>query len=254
MGLPFEKHGRTKWALSKAGKTRVFCQFYRTESVVTKDCMAQKKTKKEQNTETPNVSNLSARDRILRTAMDLFYAHGIRAVGVDRIIAESGVAKMTLYKHFPSKSALVIEYLKYKDDKWLTAIERIANDGNKSALERLLALFDVMGKVIGVPDYQGCPFIRTLAEFGSDDGVPEIQKQLASHFSETRDAITRMVRDVNPKVRPDTIVQIVMTLLTGILVVAQVDKRGQVARVNKEAARTLLEAFARQKMIDRHRG
>ena len=60
----------------------------------------------------------SARDRILRTAHDLFYRDGIRATGIDRVIAESGVAKLTFYRHFPSKNDLIRAYLDYRHQRW----------------------------------------------------------------------------------------------------------------------------------------
>ena len=66
----------------------------------------------------PRVRPSAARDRILDAAFPLFYAHGIRAVGVDRIIADSGVAKATFYKHFPAKEDLVVAYLDRVDGIW----------------------------------------------------------------------------------------------------------------------------------------
>ena len=69
------------------------------------------------------LSALAPRERILRTASDLFYRFSIHAVGVDRIIAESGVAKMTFYKHFPSKANLVATYLRHKDAGWLQTVQ-----------------------------------------------------------------------------------------------------------------------------------
>src|SRR4051794_19626158 len=62
---------------------------------------------------------LAPRERILKTASDLFYRFSIHTVGVDRIIAESGVAKMTFYKHFPSKANMVATYLRHQDALWL---------------------------------------------------------------------------------------------------------------------------------------
>ena len=61
---------------------------------------------------------MGARDRIVDTAYDLFSRHGIRAVGVDRIVAESGVAKMSLYRHFPSKDDLVLAFLQERERRW----------------------------------------------------------------------------------------------------------------------------------------
>jgi AcrR family transcriptional regulator len=207
--------------------------------------MAKKKALR-QDIEASEISGLSPRDRILRTVTDLFYIHGIRAVGVDRIIEQSGVAKMTFYKHFPSKNALVAEYLKSKDEKWLSALETISKDSGKSPLDRILSLFDIMENIVGAENYQGCPFIKGLAEFGPDEDASQIQEQIASHFSRTRDLITQFVRDLQPKKRPEQIVQIIMTLLTGTLVVAQVYKEEPVAKINKEAARTLLLGIIRE--------
>ena len=71
--------------------------------------------------------NTPARERILQTALKLFYENGIRATGIDRIIAESGVAKMSFYRYFPSKTDLVAEYLRNLNDLWMewftTAVE-----------------------------------------------------------------------------------------------------------------------------------
>ncbi|MHB1528956.1 MAG: TetR/AcrR family transcriptional regulator [Acidiferrobacteraceae bacterium] len=69
--------------------------------------------------DTPNKRNLPARERILLTANDLFYREGIRATGIDRVIAESGVAKATFYRHFASKNDLVREYLEYRHHRWM---------------------------------------------------------------------------------------------------------------------------------------
>src|SRR6218665_2250806 len=66
-----------------------------------------------------DTTDLPARDRILVTAHQLFYRDGIRATGIDRIIAESGVAKLTFYRHFPSKDDLVLAFLDYRHDRWL---------------------------------------------------------------------------------------------------------------------------------------
>jgi AcrR family transcriptional regulator len=106
-----------------------------------------------------------ARDRIVRTAYDLFSHHGIRAVGIDRIVAEADVAKMTLYRHFASKDALVLEVLRVREQVWTygwlqAEIERRA----KTPADRLLVIFDVLDGWFRGPDYEGCTFIRTVME------------------------------------------------------------------------------------------
>ena len=62
---------------------------------------------------------LPARERILRTAHDLFYAEGLRATGIDRVIAEAGVTKVTFYRHFPSKNDLILAYLNLRHEQWM---------------------------------------------------------------------------------------------------------------------------------------
>jgi AcrR family transcriptional regulator len=113
---------------------------------------------------------LSARERILDTAYDLFSRHGIRAVGVDRIIATSGVAKMSLYRHFSSKDALVLAFLQEREKRWTmewlhAEVTRRGEDG----ASRMLAIFEVFDEWFQEPDFEGCSFINVLLEFGDLD-------------------------------------------------------------------------------------
>src|SRR3954467_8077216 len=92
----------------------------------------------------PGAAPGEARERILSAAYDLFSRRGVRAVGIDAIIAQSGVARMTLYRHFASKEQLVLAYLERREElwtrRWLQAeVEQRASD----PAERLLAIFDV---------------------------------------------------------------------------------------------------------------
>jgi AcrR family transcriptional regulator len=113
---------------------------------------------------------VGARDRILDTAYDLFSRHGVRTVGVDRIVAESGVAKMSLYRHFPSKDVLVLAFLQERErrwtEEWLQAeVERRADTPGGC----LLAIFDVFGEWFVLDDFEGCSFINVLLEFDELD-------------------------------------------------------------------------------------
>jgi AcrR family transcriptional regulator len=108
-----------------------------------------------------------ARERILLTAYDLFARHGIRAVGVDRIVAESGVAKTTLYRHFASKDDLVVASLALREELWSRDwLQREVEQRGGPAKDRLLAVFDVFGEWFRRDDYEGCLFTRTLLELG----------------------------------------------------------------------------------------
>jgi AcrR family transcriptional regulator len=116
------------------------------------------------------LDSVGARDRILDTAYDLFSRHGVKTVGVDRIVAESGVAKMSLYRHFPSKDELVLAFLQERERRWTqdwlqSEVERRAD----TPAGRLLAIFDVFGEWFALDDFEGCSFINVLLEFDARD-------------------------------------------------------------------------------------
>jgi AcrR family transcriptional regulator len=117
----------------------------------------------------------NARERILLTAYELFSRHGIRAVGVDRIVAESGVAKTTLYRHFASKDDLVVAALALREERWSRDwLEHEVEQRGGSAGERLLAIFDLFGDWFRTDDFEGCLFTRTLLELGDRTTSPAI--------------------------------------------------------------------------------
>ncbi len=90
-------------------------------------------------------SRRGARDRILQTAFRLFYAHGPGGAGVDTIVAESGVAKTTLYKYFPRKDDLVLAYLDVVDQTWFGTLRAAARAAGESLAQQLVGLFDALG-------------------------------------------------------------------------------------------------------------
>jgi AcrR family transcriptional regulator len=108
-----------------------------------------------------------ARERILETAYDLFARRGVRDVGVDEIIERSGVAKATLYRHFPSKDALVLAFLERREELWTRGfVEAGARARGKTPEEQLLAIFDVFDGWFRRRDFEACSFINVLLELG----------------------------------------------------------------------------------------
>jgi AcrR family transcriptional regulator len=106
-----------------------------------------------------------ARARILETAYDLFSHNGIGSVGIDRIIAEAGIAKATLYRHFPSKEDLVLAFLELREQRWTVEwLEAEAERMARTPQERVLVIFDALDEWFHRADFEGCPFIRTLLE------------------------------------------------------------------------------------------
>ena len=137
---------------------------------------------------------MGARDRILETAYDLFSRHGIRAVGVDRIVAESGVAKMSLYRHFPSKDDLVLTFLQERERRWTNDWLRAEVESRgATAGQRMLAIFDVFGEWFLIEDFEGCSFINVLLEF--DDRSYRVRQASVEHLSNIREFLRELAAD-----------------------------------------------------------
>jgi AcrR family transcriptional regulator len=111
------------------------------------------------------------RERILQTAYGLFSRRGIRAVGVDEVITRSGVAKATLYRHFPSKQDLVLAFLERREQTWTIGMVEAARRRGDTPVEQLLAIFDVFDDWFHRDDFDACSFINVLLEMGPDDPV-----------------------------------------------------------------------------------
>jgi AcrR family transcriptional regulator len=161
---------------------------------------------------------VGARDRIVDTAYDLFSRHGVRAVGVDRIVAESGVAKMSLYRHFPSKDALVLTFLQERERRWTNDWLRTeATRRGNTAAERLLAIFDVFGEWFAVEDFEGCSFINVLLEF--DEREHEVRRASVAHLRTIR-AFLRQLADEAGAADPDALAHQWHILMKGSIVAA----------------------------------
>src|SRR4051812_1589814 len=119
-----------------------------------------------------------ARRRVLDTARALFYAEGIRAVGVDRIIAEAGVAKATFYNHFPTKDELVCAYLAEQSREQRGAAERL-RPLDVPGPEKILRLFDTLGELACGPGFRGCSFVNAAAEY--PDAAHPVRAVIADH-------------------------------------------------------------------------
>jgi AcrR family transcriptional regulator len=127
----------------------------------------------------------AARERILETAYDLFSRSGTRAVGVDTIIAESGVAKMTLYRNFASKDDLILEFLRRRDELWTRAwLQAEVEARAAEPAERMLAIFDVFGEWFVRDDFEGCAFINVMLEL--DDRDSRVRQACVEHLAAIR--------------------------------------------------------------------
>ena len=121
------------------------------------------------------------RNRIIETASFLFYRNGYNLTGINEIISEAGIAKATLYSHFKSKEDICLAYLKFKNDTFLSDIEKFCRSRQKGR-NQLLAIFDFLLLFFKDRDFNGCWCIRTVSEIPKDDHKirDEIQEQKTS--------------------------------------------------------------------------
>jgi AcrR family transcriptional regulator len=114
-------------------------------------------------------SGPKARDRIFAVAKDMFYERGIRAVGVESIVAAAGATKMSLYRSFPSKDDLVVAYLKERDATYWRWWDGIMDEHAGNPRAQILALVDSVATRSFRPGYRGCPFTNAVIEFPEPD-------------------------------------------------------------------------------------
>ena len=179
-----------------------------------------------------------ARQRILETADRLFYRDGLRAVGIDRIIAEANVAKMSLYKHFPSKDDLILAVLKYREEGVLEFFRSTMERHGKKAKNPLRAFFAALKEWFQTPDFRGCAFQNAAIEL-ADPTHPgsEFVRGHKQRFSEfLRGVVEEIVGKGAAKVAPA-----VSVLVEGAMATAVVQGTPEAADVARDAALKLVD-------------
>jgi AcrR family transcriptional regulator len=178
-----------------------------------------------------------ARQRILETADRLFYQEGIRAVGIDRIIAEAGVAKMTLYSHFLSKDELILAVLEYREVGVLAFFRSAMQRHARKAKGRLRAFFAALKEWFATPGFRGCAFINAAVEL-ADAAHPgtEFARGHKQRFGEfLRGLVEEAVGKTAAKVAPA-----VALLVEGAIVTAVIQGTPDAADTARDAALKLV--------------
>ena len=180
----------------------------------------------------------SARARIIETASTLFYAEGIHAVGVDRVVLQSGVAKATLYQHFRSKEELVAACLQQRSDNWRRHFAEpiLVRPGSPGA--RVAKVFDTLSRSVSMPGFRGCPFINAAAEYPGNDGP--VAEVIQNHRAQVRQLFADVLTPLPSSRRKELVDQLVL-LYDGTMISAQLDWRPKPLRCAKTAAARLLE-------------
>ena len=117
----------------------------------------------------PPKGEVTARERILATASELFYREGIRAIGVDTVVERSGVSKTSLYRLFESKDALIAAVAAEQDRLFWAWWDRIEEQHADDPRALLVALLSEIARRIGAPAYRGCPFLNLATEFPDEN-------------------------------------------------------------------------------------
>lgn len=177
----------------------------------------------------------SARERILDTASRLFYQEGLRATGIDRIIEEAGVAKMSFYRHFPSKDDLIVAFLQKRHDEWMAwfthEVEaRISSQGSFEVIADVLALW------FQQKEYRGCAFINAFAETGM-----VLDSKVALVAVEHKNALADFLVALADRLKipqPDWVAAEAMVVIEGMIVRYQMKPDNQIIAVGKKLLQT----------------
>ena len=184
----------------------------------------------------------SRRDHLVDTAYRLFNSNGYHATGIDLILAEAGVSKATLYKHFRSKDELIKEVLRRRGEHfsaWLQEFvdTRVARKYRSDPLGPILAFFDALDTWFRMEDFHGCSFINVSAEFGNPaDPIHALAKAAKTRLCDYLEQLLRRcgysaVRELSRQL---------LLLADGAMVSAHIQNNTRAAHLAKQAARSLL--------------
>lgn len=154
------------------------------------------------------------RERILQTASELFYREGTRAVGVDLIVAQAGVAKTSLYRHFATKDDLIEAFLLREDADFWAHWDAVAAQYRRTPREELDAQLQWIGERIARPGYRGCPQINIAAEYA--DGNHPARKVAVAHKQELRRRLAELAAAIGVD-EPETFALRLATVIDGAL-------------------------------------
>ena len=191
--------------------------------------------------ETSTEPRPAARERILEAASRLFLRDGFRAVEVDTIVAEAGIAKMTLYTHFPSKDDLIVAYLERANGQFWEWLDG-ASAGVDDPRARLVAMFDAVGKLANSPGCLGCTFQGTAAEF-PDPQHPGHRVALA-HKQAVRARLRTLTEHAGLRA-PEDLADQLLLLMDGAWVAARMFGPDNPGAQVAAAARALIEGHDR---------
>jgi AcrR family transcriptional regulator len=188
-------------------------------------------------------NSAEVRDRILRTASALFYQRGVRAVGVDLVVEEAGVAKTSLYRHFRTKDDLIAAFLQREDEDFWNRWSRVTELHKTDPVAELEGHLDWIAERVGRPNYRGCPQLNVAAEFPDSDHPA--RRVASAHKKELRRRLNGIAERLRVK-RPDELAGQLSLLINGAFVSSQILSPGEAAPLLRATAHALIAAARKQ--------
>ncbi|RVD62084.1 TetR/AcrR family transcriptional regulator [Mesorhizobium sp. M7A.F.Ca.ET.027.03.2.1] len=182
------------------------------------------------------------RQHVVDTAYVLFKRAGFHATGIDRIIAEADVAKMTMYRHFPSKDELIVEVLDYRAMRFDRQLDRLAQE-DVAPEQKIGKIFDWHARWFRSPDFHGCLFAHALAEFG-DPGHP-IFEAVVRQKNGLKRRMQSILEEMMPHGRAESVAATLLMLIEGATLLAQMGQTEAAIRDSRKAAMGIVAASRR---------
>lgn len=179
------------------------------------------------------------RDALVRNALEVFYRDGFHATGMDKLVAETGISKTSMYKHFRTKEEMILAVLRLRDERFRNWFCRRVEEIAVKPRDRLLAAFDALHEWFTSPGFKGCMFIKAVSEFQ----VPEdpIHIHAAAHKRMLFEYVQGIAEQAGAT-DPGALARQLMLLKEGAIITAVMQGNGDAALDAKAAARVLIEA------------
>ncbi len=179
------------------------------------------------------------RDELVQKALEVFYRNGFHATGMDMLVAESGISKTSMYKHFRTKEELILAALRLRDERFRNWLVRRMEELADTPEKQLLAMFDALEEWFAEPGFRGCMFIKASSEYQEADHP--IHKQSADHKRMLESHMTNLAEQAG-LTDPGAVARQLLLLKEGAIVTAHMGQSEHPARDGRAAAQRLIEA------------
>ncbi len=181
---------------------------------------------------------IAPKDQVFQTAARMFYRNGYRAIGVDTLAAESGIGKMTLYRHYPTKDDLIVAYLQDSNELFWSNFEQITQDA-PTAREKILTFFVALQEYVQTSSCYGCPFLNVATEFPETD-YPGHQVAI-DHKQSVRTRLRQLAKEAGAR-KPAVLADQLVLLMDGAYMASRMFGAKNPAAHLAQAAQVLVDA------------